>query len=254
MGIAFWFPSAAMFYMSIAASALGPCIRASRRQPHLPRALIARRDLDRARHQPRRRENRQMDGESRRRRRVVARRAAGRRRVDGLEEARPRDAVSSHARLQLGHDQFPRHHGLRDDRIRDGRADGRRNPPSEARSEARRMDRLGIHHTLLRGHNDGAAGRAAPGEHQRTQRTRAGGRLRRARCSASVAPSRHRLAGDGDRHRPIRRPGLIRIAHAVRRRSRSPHARGLRKDSSALGHAVCFDPGVRRARIRSVDR
>ena len=67
MGIAFWFPSAAMFYMSAGVYALGPSYAHLADSRVFLLAHLAGRHLDRARHQPGRHEDRQVDREPRRR-------------------------------------------------------------------------------------------------------------------------------------------------------------------------------------------
>ena len=67
IGIAFWFPSAAMFYMSAGIYALGPSYAYLGREPRIPARHFAGRHLGRAGHQPGRHEDRQVDGECGRR-------------------------------------------------------------------------------------------------------------------------------------------------------------------------------------------
>ena len=100
-GIALWFPSAAMFYMSIALSGSGSPKAAS------GWSRIAGRHLDSARHQRRRREHRQVDREHRRVR-VVGSRNILLGNVASIAWQRPARLVLSISCLSgLGHCKFP---------------------------------------------------------------------------------------------------------------------------------------------------
>ena len=60
--------------------------------------------------------------------------------------------------------------------------------------------------------------------------------------------------GDGQRHRPVRRPGHFGLPPALRRRRGPVAARGLRQSASALGHTVHFHPHPGSAGLLPADR
>ena len=102
MGIAFWFPSAAMFYMTRGCLYAGSILRAPRRQPRLPGRRIAAGHLDRAGNQHDRHEDRQVDRESRRHRHLGDRRGFCHDCRAGMVETRLRDAPRCRADAATG--------------------------------------------------------------------------------------------------------------------------------------------------------
>ncbi len=165
LGLAFWFPTAAMFYMSVGAYTLGPSLRAPGRQSRISDHRVAAGDLDRSGDQYRRHEDRQMDRESGRRRDLgVVRdlRHAGGRRVG---EARIGDAAAFDLRhrtqMELGHAQPGRGvDRVRDDRPGTGRFDGRGNSRSGTHLASSRLDCVRFRDGVLCGHDDRVAGGA----------------------------------------------------------------------------------------------
>ncbi len=192
ISIAFWFPSAAMFYMSAGAYALGPSYAylANSRPWVLTASLIAiwialgtnivgmkigkwTQNIGAACI-------------------LGARRAPGGGRRHPVGPERLGHSAEFRAQMELGHDQLLVHHRLRHERPGNACPHGRRDPQSRPHPAARRLACLRDQHRLLRLYHRRSPGDPASRKNQRAERPRRNRRAGRRRAAHRLAVSPHR--------------------------------------------------------------
>ena len=150
LGMAFWFPSAAMFYMSAGLDAAGPACAHLGENRVVPDGRLAGGHLGGARHQPGRHESRQVDRECRAAPRPGSWPPAGRGGGYRLETSRPGHAASHfRPRWNWGTVNFWSSIAYGMSGLETGGNDRERNPRPRTDPAARRLDRFGFRHAVL---------------------------------------------------------------------------------------------------------